>query len=245
MTDQTAQTVDEAAIREAIRRGRLARELEQRRRVLNLLPPPTAPTVAELNRLAKAERKMAQPDKREEGVTDRLNALHAYQARLVSEDDTRRRKELTALITAPERGGCIVSDKAVEVRGRLRILSQDGLVLLHEPPKGDPLITDRQYHAGLLFRAAYEGAMPPSKIANYAGARGGNDTGEAEARRQSHHIRWNACICLCKSQLQRTALERIAGDGQTTRTLATGGKQHARIVQELKRVLDRIATRYM
>jgi hypothetical protein len=230
--------LSEADIRASIRAARETRDAQTRARLQPLFALSTLPKPGELARLAKAERKLASPEarRRTSGADDRDAALVAYSNRLLAENDQRRREELTALITAS--GGEIIGEGAKGVRGRLRILSHDGLAYSDLSP--------RLKQAGLLFRAAYETAVPPPKVANYAGTvRGSGDTDAARLRRARAVARYKACLALTRTNTERLALERVAGEGRTIRSLVNGGRSYERTAKALSDVLSRIADRYI
>ena len=238
MTAHSLNIEPDEQIRQTIRRARAEREAEERRRVLKLVAPSALPKADELNRLAKAERKMADPKRRQDGAKERDDALIAYRSRVVTDNDRRRRDEIEALIKS--RGDEIIADTTTGTR-RLRILSHDGLMSLYEGEK----ITGRQKEAGLLFRAAYEVSQPPPKVASYGDTiRGHGDAGAAAARRALADRRRLACLGFCRNLTERMALERIAGEGRTVRSMAAG-RTHAKVVEALSRVLSRIADRYI
>ena len=71
MTAHSLNIEPDEQIRQTIRRARAEREAEERRRVLKLVAPSALPKADELNRLAKAERKMADPKRRQDGEKER------------------------------------------------------------------------------------------------------------------------------------------------------------------------------
>lgn len=74
---------------------------------------------------------------------------------------------------------------------------------------------------------------------------GQGDANLAMMTRRKHDIRRAACLTLCRTPKERQALVEVAGEGRTVNRVAGEGNAHVLMVTALRRVLDRVAARYM
>lgn len=208
---------------------------DDRRTVLD--PDPL--TRDQLKRLAKAERKMASPDPqvRAAGRRDVLQIERQREHRREIIARQRERAETRALEEA--RGSVIEVSERPEHKGRIRVVSRDGLELVYREQQ----ISRAQLVAGERYRADYELTDPLRSLAPAPldGARKISGGGEGFAKRVAMASKRvleiealiqaddptykgpNAVRPLSRIGRAVVALRAVAGEGRTVRDVAGGG----------------------
>lgn len=124
--------------------------------------------------------------------------------------------------------------------GRVRADGRDGLLSLFQ----QGVIGEAAFGAGLLYRNAFEIVErgPRSQLARDPSGPSGPAEAMAWAERRSHLFgRMKAMEALAPDLRALWCLRLCAGEGRTIRSLAGGGRGHARATAALQTVLEAIA----
>lgn len=151
------------------------------------------------------------------------------------EDERSLAESLAQTISLAEARG----EEVVRQGGRVQMADRDGLLSLLTSGG----IDQSEFRAGLLYRQAFEllEAGPRSNLNRSIGGGGGDAYAE---RRAQAGRRLEAMEDLATTAQELWALKLCAGEGQTVRSFAGGGRAHGAAVGALRAILGQIAAAY-
>lgn len=164
------------------------------------------------------------------------------------ERDWLKRKLAEIVILAEIRGEAVeISDRA-EHKGRVRILSRDGLERLRYPgdPNRAPAISQGQYAAGLRYRDQFEKTEANLRSCMAGTVAGGGSPGgsaDRAAQAKADVKAWDDAVFAAFPVARDghdalLALREIAGRGKSLRDIASSGSRQGQLRQRLKTALD-------
>lgn len=139
------------------------------------------------------------------------------------------------------RGEWVERSASPEHKGRMRIRTRDGLLVLRDSGRLGPA----QFAAGLLYRRVFE-AVHHGELGSQLDGRqigGSSQPKERLAIRAHNDAKRLAMEAIASPGRELTALRLVAGEGRCISHFAKGGSSQALYAQALAQVLGRLAAR--